>query len=1077
MEQFKKLTAKLSELFELEKADLDFGIHRIIKARQDQIRTFLSPDAETEQPNLRKIVLREMGEVNTGEMQAALTEVTAKLQEEYGKRAFEGEQLVNEEALASSDGQQWQNLHEQLTAGASEANERLEAEIYSHLTTFFSRYYDDADFISLRRIKAGATPYAVPYSGEEVMLHWANKDQYYIKSSNDLKDYTFTLPDDRRVQFKCMRQDPVLNNNNAKREFHLDDEAAIEEREGTLLIPFHYKIVEKTRTKAEKDNFLPELLAATPTAWHTALNAIPEDSTKTLLAKHLHNYTRKNESDFFIHKHLHRFLNQELDFYLKNEVMHLDDVDEKSADYLTGEIRKIKAVRAIAKNIITFLAQLENFQKKLWLKKKYVTETNYCLTLDRLIEHAPELLETVVAGLDRQILRYDGKFRSQKDEWEQLYTISGLEDYPNDGVLTAEFLATHDKLMLDTVFFGEMFRYKLLAKLPDVDDNQDGLLVHSENFQALNLIQERYQEKVKSVYIDPPYNTDAGPINYKNGYRNSSWVSLIENRINATKPFLKSDGIVAVTIDDYQGKELQSLLSSAFGAEQGLGIAVIRINPSGRSTQHGFSVCHEYAIFYGNSRSARLERMPRTAEQLSRFSIEEGQYVDWRNFRKDGGEVTHRSERPKQFYPIFVNTVSETLRVPSLSWNDRERAWTAREKPDASETALFPIDENNKERVWSLNSDSARENMEFLKVSKNKAGDFIVLRKHIPADGVLPRSWWANNTYAAREHGSAWLKKLFGRSIFSFAKAPDAVRDTVWVSGLANKETIVLDYFGGSGTTAQATIALNRSDSGRRKFILVEQESYFDLVLKPRIQKFVYSKDWKDGHPIQSSLTESKEEDFELNSEDVKDSAESFGGVSHTFKYLRLESYEDALNNLELGSERSADLLGLDDSVREDYLFSYLLDVETRGHLMNLERFRDPWACQLKIHNPHTGKSEPKTIDLVETFSYLIGLTLRELKLRDGFLTLEGENPAGDTILVIWRKTEHAEGGSDWDVTTDAQLKAFAKDKLRLNPADTEYAAIYLNGDHPLEDPNSKIHLIEEVFYERMFEHTGNPDD
>ena len=290
---------------------------------------------------------------------------------------------------------------------------------------------------------------------------------------------------------------------------------------------------------------------------------------------------------------------------------------------------------------------------------------------------------------------------------------------------------------------------------------------------------------------------------------------------------------------------------------------------------------------------------------------------------------------------------------------------------------------------------------------------------------------------------------------------------------LCEKDSLVADYFAGSGTTAHAVINLNREDQGSRNYILVEMGDHFDTVLKPRIQKVVYSADWKDGKPVLQNQTAAEEEDLILG-EEKKTTQVGTNGISHGFKYFRMESYEDALNNLDLGSDRSADLLGLDDSVRDDYLFSYLLDIETRGHLMNLDRFRDPWGCQLKIHDPHTGKSEPRTIDLVETFNYLIGLTVRELKVREGFLTLEGENPNGDTILIIWRKLE---GDSDWPQTTNADLNSFVTTKLRINPADTEYHAIYLNGDHTLEDPQSKIHCTEEVFYDRMFANTGNPDD
>ena len=176
MTNFDKLVSKLSELFELEKADLDFGIHRIIKARQKHIRIFLGLDQpaadDPNAPTLQKIVQREMGELNTVDLERQLESVTADIQSNYGKLAFDTTgKLVEGPAKDTEQGQLWMELQEQLDNGAAEANLQLEAEIYSHLTEFFARYYDEADFLSKRRIKAGDAPYAVPYSGEEVMLH------------------------------------------------------------------------------------------------------------------------------------------------------------------------------------------------------------------------------------------------------------------------------------------------------------------------------------------------------------------------------------------------------------------------------------------------------------------------------------------------------------------------------------------------------------------------------------------------------------------------------------------------------------------------------------------------------------------------------------------------------------------------------------------------------------------------------------------------------------------------------------------------------------------------------------------
>ena len=171
-------------------------------------------------------------------------------------------------------------------------------------------------------------------------------------------------------------------------------------------------------------------------------------------------------------------------------------------------LAKIRVLRKIAGKLIDFLAQLEDFQKKLWLKKKFVVETNYCITLDRVPE---ELYPEIAAN------------EAQREEWVRLFAIDEIRGDLHSPAytepMTVEFLKANDKLVLDTRFFDEAFKARLLASIENFDDQCDGLLIHSENFQALNLLQERYREQVKCVYIDPPYNTGGDGFVYKDGYQ------------------------------------------------------------------------------------------------------------------------------------------------------------------------------------------------------------------------------------------------------------------------------------------------------------------------------------------------------------------------------------------------------------------------------------------------------------------------------------------------------------------------------------------------------------------------------
>ncbi len=235
----------------------------------------------------------------------------------------------------------------------------------------------------------------------------------------------------------------------------------------------------------------------------------------------------------------------------------------------------------------------------------------------------------------------------------------------------------------------------------------------------------------------------------------------------------------------YQVHELAKLLDDVFGRENQFGTLVIRNNPSGRSTVKGISICHEYAFFYQRTNAARLSMLPRSEKQLERFKLEMGEHVNWQNFRKGGGAVTYRIERPKQFYPLYVRPTEKTIRVPVLSWNVSQKEWSILEPALPGEIVIWPIDEKGKERVWSLNHESAIANMKDLEVRIGQDGSTQVYRRHKPAEGVLPRSWWDKTTYAAREYGSATLTNLFGEvDAFSFAKSPFAVQDCLWVAGL-----------------------------------------------------------------------------------------------------------------------------------------------------------------------------------------------------------------------------------------------------------------------------------------------------
>ncbi len=999
MSNYIKLQEVLKEIFEMDKADLDFGIYRIMNQKRDQVMDFV----DRKLPKDIKDILSQTQSKDSASIQAEL--------DQMGKS-------LDDAGVARESAPKYVALKAQLE-NAVDTN-ALEQEVFSYLASFFKRYYKDGDFISLRRYKKDV--YAIPYEGEEVKLHWANADQYYIKTSEYLKNYAFKLSDGKKVHFQLKEASTEQNNNktqgDAERRFAIYEELPVEVIDGQLYINFTYEPHKKTIKQTELEAKAIEVIQNTiPAEFALAFDKAPTEKNKnrTILEKHLNDFISRNSFDYFIHKDLGGFLSRELDFYIKNEVLYIDDINTENPAFFTAQLSKIKALKTVASKIITFLAQIEDFQKKLWLKKKFVISTNYCITLDRIPE---KFYPEIVAN------------QAQLDEWKELFDIV----IPNG---SEESLRNEPYLVLDTKHFSEEFKDKLLAEFDNLDEETNGLLINSENFQALNVIEEKYNQSVQTTYIDPPYNTDASPIMYKNTYRNSSWLSLMNDRISTSKSLLSDAGILCVTIDDFQTNELVLLCKSLFSIDNYIGTVAIRNNPSGRPTQTGLAISHEYGHFFSKSSNSKLNKLSRSLEQSKRYkeNDENGKFM-WELLRKRGTD-SERKDSPKAYYPFYFNEVNQSLRLPEMEWDESVKEWNILETFVDGEIKLYPIDENGILRRWRWGLETAKANVDKLKVSKSTK-DFVVYYRYYEPEGVLAQTNWIESKYSSTEHGTGLLKNYFSSyNPFSYPKSVFAVIDTITLSE-NNKSDIILDYFAGSGTTGHGTIKLNREDGGNRKYILVEMGTYFNTVTKPRIQKVIYTDNWKNGKP--------------------QDKA----GISQMFKYQVLESYEDALNNLQLPNKTNEAILNFEEQAQEEYILNYMLDVETQDHLFNVQMFRNPFNYQLKV--TENNELVPTTVDLVETFNYLIGLYVERVQRVGDIKFVEGKTREGIKTLVIWRNLE----------TTTHEETAQRFRKIYDSVRSSEFDQIYINGDHHFDNMRTgedtfKVKLIEETFFKQMF--------
>lgn len=1015
-----QLKSFLNQLFQFDSQDLDFGVYKILHYKRKEIATFIDQLLV----NKVKAALQTLSADEAKQVQDQITEMEKSTSL---KKWLEAVEKKDETRLAIYEEDYKEEIaqYKELKAKETESSVSVETEnqIYNHLTLFFSRYYDKGDFISKRRFGKNEK-YVVPYNGEETHFHWANQDQYYIKSSETFNQYAFKVPTsggELVINFKLT--EAQIEQGNVKESennyFILSEkEADINNEEATFY--FEYRALNDEEKKRVKGNSKQDTLDdiafdALKKKFGTNpefANLWKEQEGKPLLLKKLQHYTRKNKYDFFIHKNLKGFLERELDYYIKSELINVGDLyvtdTDAHFDRLKHNLKTIKVFKSIADTIIEFVSQIEDFQKKLWEKKKFVLSTEWVITIDRLVEYIGE--EAAKPILEEVI-----KNEKQIAEWKELF---GDKKTPKTIAELKADLHTWRKLPIDTFHFSADFQNNLLNHLSDninIDEKLNGEVIHSDNYHGLTNLREKFNQKIDYTYIDPPYNTNSTPIIYKNEYKSSSWATLMENRLVKGKDLQAFDGILTIAIDDTEGINLSKILQKQYSTYEfrHSRITVVH-NPKGSITKD-FNRVHEYAFFV-------------TREEVKGCIARGLEENDTPRKMRRWGENSLRTERKLSFYPIYVSDgkIIKVGKVPDDDFHPSGRN-VAKEN---GEIEIWPIDQNGVERRWNFGLDSIHENLE--RVTIQEVDETLDL--FITHEKTVPKTVWKGGEFDAGKYGNTLLIDILGHKKFDFPKSINLVKKCIELSTAKKKHAVILDYFPGSGTTFHATMLFNSIDEGSRKCILIEQGGYVNTIIIPRIKKIAYTFDWKDGKPKDGSIN----------------------GLGVFFKYQRLEQYEEALENIAFNASEDAVQKALE---FEQYIPKYFLEFETKGSqtLVNTAAMQDPWDYKLKVWDGFTYDTE-QAVDLVETFNYLIGLHMQKCitkELNDKkYQFIYGNNNANKNILVVWRSVK------DWsmeDFKADAvalktELKAF------------EYDLLYINNQAHIES----YQPIEEVFKNKM---------
>ena len=999
----------LRSLFEFDRADLDFGIYRVMNLKSKLIdEKLIKGIDEIVEAELSRLIGRARS-ARKKDLDAAREKITAA----FGKDALDARGKLRDNKKTPL-GREYAEAKARAEAVAATAGAQIE--IYNHLLQFFSRYYADGDFVSQKRASSRGT-YALSHNGEEVRLHWANRGQYYIKNADRFAAYGFLAGDCRARFAVCEARDLPRDDSkesDKRHYFPLVDRARFCEEDGFVEIPFDFRAAVAADGLEEKDIQSQINRRATQAAegvfppW--ARDLLAESGGKeSPFARHLDRYTRGNLADFFVHKNLREFLSRELDFYLKSEVLRLDEVAETDLLRADSQISVALAVRAVALQAIEFLSQFEDFQKTLWEKRKFVTATEFIVRAGLV----GEKLRRAVVACEKQWIEWRDKLAVLGDKAGALFGKAKSK-------ARKEFLDAHPSLPVDTANFeGGSFKDDLLASFENIDKICDGEMIHGDNFQALNLLAGKYRKRVKCAYADPPYNSPSSEILYKNGYKHSSWLAMMENRISAIAPLLSPEGVQVFAIDENEQERLGILLDEILAEKKKTCVSVVH-NPSGQQGD-AFSYCHDYIYFVFPHAPGviGLEDRKETPDVRPLRDVSKGNHL--------------RENAANCFYPIYArdgkvvgfgDVCEESFHPESANVSREDGA-----------IEIYPIDAQGIERKWVFARDSVEEIANELKVEFNRRREiYDIIRTKTDFNF---KTVWSDKKYSANSYGSKLLNHILGKEKFDFPKSIHAASDSVRAACGESRTPIVIDYFAGSGTTAHAVINLNREDGKRRKFILAEMGEHFDTVLLPRVKKIVFTPEWRDGKPDpRHSLTQ-----------------DEIDRAPRLLKYCRIESYEDALDNIEFSGDAAP--LPFD-----DYEARYMLQWESKecATFANGARLNSPFSYSLR----RAGAQKTAIADLPETFNYLVGLRLcRRRVLSRGkrrYLVDRGVL-RGKQTAVVWRDTsgwKAADYKADRDFVAGIDLTQGAE-------------VIYTNGDSRIEGAQS----LNSIFRKRMFASAG----
>lgn len=498
-------------------------------------------------------------------------------------------------------------------------------------------------------------------------------------------------------------------------------------------------------------------------------------------------YKRQNEIDYFIHKDAEGFLKEQFDIYVYNWLF--NDLD---TDFDTATVKRMQNIKKIAHKVIEYIARFEDELKAIWEKPKFVRNCNYVLTLDRLGEHT-DIIEKIIKspGWKNQVEEWQGlhnewtddKGNVTKKEWKE-FAFAFEKDFEKQVIQKGKLNPTYQFLPIDTKFFPEL-KHQILSCFNNLKEILDGQIIKTDNWQGLNNLQAKFNGNIDLIYIDPPFNTGSDFL-YKDKYQDSTWLSIIHDRLFLSRPLLDKKGNFFLHLD-YNANYLGRILCNRVFGEDNFRSEISYKRTQGHQLATGLDVIVDTIFWFSNSNDSTYKQQ---------YGLVEGAELDdkFPHIEEETGRRFNHQKLEKSsnaYNKGETRTIHGKVLSTKVGW-----IWT-------QET----IDERTKDNPYII---------------------------YWTSNG-RPRYKQYADEYEGRKIGNLWndiklIASNSGEAMNFTTQKPEALLERILKQNTEEKATI-MDYFSGSATTIAA------SHKYGKRWIGMEMGEHFGEKNIPRMKK------------------------------------------------------------------------------------------------------------------------------------------------------------------------------------------------------------------------------------------------